>query len=225
MFTSCFTPKSVVRINPEGENVRWNYGQAFARQKLGELEVQAAFSSYDKNFVMFDVEVINYSQEEVLVSPEYLFLEADGRQYKAIDPERKLLSMEIDESRRDAGRKNLAVAIGAAAVVGAVAAIASDSDDNEGVDNDNNEELAVTSLYVGATIAPAVAQRPLPPPGPENSWFWSDFALRKTTLGPNEKVSGRVMFPRNDGLARIILVAPIKEEIFRLNFQQIIYKP
>ncbi len=229
VFSSCFTPKSVVRVNPEKEeNVRWNYGQAFARKRLGDLGVEAAFSSYDKNYLIFEVEVLNYGEGEVLVSPEHLFLEADGRQIRAIDPERQLLSMEIEDSRRDASRKNLAVAIGTAAVVGAVAAIASDDgdDDDNGNDVVDNVDVAVTSLYVGATVAPAVADAPLPPPpGPASPWFWSDYALRKTTLGPNQKVSGKVMFPRNDELARMILVAPIQEEIFRLKFQQVIYKP
>ncbi len=228
VFSSCFTPKAVVRISPEEEeSVRWNYGQAFARKRIGDIGVQAAYANYDKHYLIFDVEVSNYGDQEILVSPEYLFLEADGRQLRAIDPERQLLSMEIEDARQEASRKNLAVAIGTAAVVGAVAAIASDTDDEDNNRSDNdNEELAVTSLYVGATVAPAIADAPMPPPpGPASPWFWSDYALRKTTLGPNQMVSGKVMFPRNDEIVRMVLVAPIQEEIFRLKFQQVIYKP
>ncbi|MEZ5039180.1 MAG: hypothetical protein R2828_04795 [Saprospiraceae bacterium] len=235
LLSSCFSPKAVIRIEPENEEVRWQYGQAFARQQTGDLEVQAAYNGMDKHYFFFDVEVTNQGEEEVLVDPILFSLDINGFQVKAIDPEAFLLGLDLDASRKEANAKNTALALGVVTVAAAVTAIATADrnvvSNNAGNDltNDVATQLALEvvsiapSLVINAASGPGVEN--LPPPNPKDRWFWTDFSLRKTTLRKGERVVGKVLFSKSELADRFQMVLPIGPETFRLQFKRMAYLP
>lgn len=239
--SSCFTPKPVVRVEPIDEDIRWQYGQAFARQQSGELELQAAYNGNNREYLFFDVEITNYGEEEVLVDPKEFYLEIKGMKVRAADPEVILLGLDMDASRREANSKNAAVAIGVAAVAATAAIIAtSDGDGNSNASNNNvaansfdanynNLDLAVDLVSIVPNLFIDLSSpRPVqewPDADPQNRNFWTDFTLRKTTLRKGERVSGKVLFPTLDLDDRFQMVLPVESSVFRMQFKRMLYQP
>lgn len=239
--SSCFTPKPVVRVEPIDEDVRWQYGQAFARQQAGELEVQAAYNGNNREYLFFDVEITNYGEEEVLVDPKQFYLEVKGMKMRAADPEVILLGLDMEASRQEASSKNAAIAIGVATVAATAAIIAtSDGNGNSNSSNNNvsannfdggynNLDLAVDLVSIVPNLiidlsSPRVVEE-LPAADPQDRNFWTDFTLRKTTLRKGERVSGKVLFRTLDLDDRFQMVLPVESSIFRMQFKRLLFQP
>lgn len=238
LLTSCFTPKPVVRVEPDNEKVRWQYGQAFARQQANDLEVQAAYNGNNREYLFFDVEVTNFGEKEVLVDPSQFYLNINSFQLRAIDPEAFLLGLDLDASRREANSKNTAVALGIATVAATVAVIA--TADNNSNASSNNAGNAFDSGYSSLDLAfDAVTIFPnlfidltaprnfeeMPPVDPKDRNFWTDFTLRKTTLRKGERVSGKVLFPIHELDDRFQMVLPLEASTFQMQFKRKLHRP
>ncbi len=236
--SSCFTPRTVIRVEPDdSEVVFWSHGQAIAEQQENGIWCRAAFSHANPDFLVFDIEVINQGESDLLVTPEDMDLIAMPNNFRlpAVDPERVLLSMEVDASRREANAKNVAVATGVVVAAAVVAAAVSD----DGNDNDNNDvvddydvadaivDVAVPALYLSATFAsePPLSTPVNALPPAEEVIFWSDYALRRTTLRPDESIRGLVAFPRYDDTNEFHLDVPIDELSFQFQFHQRVIQP
>lgn len=238
--SSCYTPKAVIRVEPDNEDVRWQYGQAFARQEANGLEVQAAYNGMNREYLFFDVEIVNYEEEEVLIDPSRFFLDLNGFQRRAIDPEAFLLGLEMEASKREANSKNTAIALGVVAVAATAAIIVAADNNNNGnnvnannasnVGQDLNNIALATDVF---SIFPSLVvdlsnnnQRgELPPPNPKDRDFWTDFTLRKTTLRQNERVTGKVLFPLTELTDRFKMGIPVETGIFRLQFKRMLHQP
>jgi len=239
--SSCYTPKAVIRIEPDSEDVRWQYGQAFARQQANGLEVQAAYNGMNREYLFFDVEIINYEEEEVLIDPSRFFLDVNGFQRRAIDPEAFLLGLDMEASKREANSKNTAIVLSVVAVA-ATAAIIIAADNNSSNGNNVNANNAsnvgqdindialatdVVSIFPSLVVDLSNNNQAgeVPPPNPKDRDFWTDFTLRKTTLRQNERVTGKVLFPLTELTDRFKLVMPVEEGAFRLQFKRMLHQP
>lgn len=223
--SACFSPKPVVRIEPTDEPQRWNYGQAILEAERDGITANAAYAYSDKDFWVFDVEVINWREERILVDPagiELTFAPIDMR-IKAIDPEEQMLDMEMDASRREANAKNAAVVAGVVAVAAVTAAIAT-SDNNNNENNFDNNGVDVVNVAPTLVVG-AGAGAPPPAPIAVDPWFWTEQTLRKTTLEKGQKVRGKVLFSRNDQVQNFDLLVPIEELIFTFGFKQVLHQP
>lgn len=240
LLTSCFTPKPVVRVEPDNEKIRWQYGQAFARQQANDLEVQAAYNGNNREYLFFDVEVTNFGEEEVLVDPSQFYLNISSFQLRAIDPEAFLLGLDLDASRREANSKNTAVALGIATVAATVAIIATADNNNNNNSSSNSTVNSLDNGYSNLDLAfDAVTIFPnlfidltaprnfeeMPPANPQDRDFWTDFTLRKTTLREGERVSGKVLFPIHDLDDRFQMVLPIASSTFQMQFKRKLHHP
>lgn len=238
--SACYTPKAVIRVEPDNEDVRWQYGQAFARQQSDEVEVQAAYNGMNREYLFFDVEIINYGKEEVLVDPSRFFLDVNGFKRRAIDPEAFLLGLDMDASKRAANSKNTAIALGVVAVAATAAVIiAADknsSGNNANANNTNNLGQDINNIGLATdvvSIFPSLVVDlsannqggELPPPNPNDRDFWTDFTLRKTTLRENERVTGKVLFPLTELTDRFKMVMPVETGTFRLQFKRMLHQP
>lgn len=239
--SSCFAPQAVVRLEPDQqEQIRWYQGQANAEKEENDITCRAGFYKHDREYLFFDIEVINGTDQDLLVSPELFTLVHDGQVIQhALDPERLLLSTELRQSEREANAKNAAVLIGVATVAATVAVVASDNNrqtrsDNRTVNALNTASTAVDLSLSGFYLAQSVASAGLPagPPPPEVvppasvPEFWADYTLRRTTLAPGEQVRGLVGFRRVDHLADFSLVLPIESQAApQFLFRQRVYRP
>lgn len=221
--SSCFSPRSIVKMETHpDEEITWNYGRQIVTTANGELEAQVFFDEFTKKHLIFDVEITNWGEEAVLISPEAFYLELPGGQkIKSFDPEREIFNSQVKKSREEAGRKNAAVLVGVAAVATVVAVAASDDDDwDDDDDGDGIDINAPIFINAGSTNPPP----PLPflPP---DMMFWEDYALRKTTLQPRFKANGKVVFRRDDLAKALTLNLPIGEMVLHARFNQSVFQP
>ncbi|MBI5915824.1 MAG: hypothetical protein HY842_10635 [Bacteroidetes bacterium] len=218
---SCFTPRSIVQMEADEAEVKWSYGRQLIKQQRDSFDAQFYFDTYSKNNLIFDVEVTNWGSEDVLVAPERIYVKCSESEniHSAYDPEQELLNEKIDLNRQEAAAKNLAVAVGVAAVTTAVA-IAATSD---GSNNSNNDRA---STFTNITYVSTYVTPPLPAPVlPPSLDFWANYSLRKTTLEPNYKVGGKVVVPRLDHCPALEVFLPVGKETFVARFKQKIIQP
>ena len=219
--TSCFVPQKIIKMESgENEATKWNYGREVVHVKNGDLEARIFFEDFTKKDLIFDVEVVNLGEAEILLQPEQIHLLTDnGGRAWAFDPEKEIFGEQMELSRREAAGKNAAVAIGVVAVAAVVAAaVTSDGDNN---DNDNDIDFdGDTFVYVNTAVPPLPLEY-MPP----NVNFWKDYSLRKTTLEKGYKVGGKVVFPRMDDVREFTIVVPVGDVEMKAKFQQKIFQP
>ena len=224
--TSCFSPKSIVRVESHpDEEISWNYGRQIVNAKEGNLEAQVFFDDYTKEHLIFDVEITNWGDEEVLLSPEMFYLElANGGKIRSLDPEVEIFDGKVRHSRKEAADKNAAVVVGVAAVAAVVAVTAAEIAD----DDDDDDFIGGNGIDINAPIFIDASSTSAPPPltyFPPDMVFWEDYALRKTTLKPKFKANGKVVFKRDDLARGMALFMPVEETVLRMRFKQSIFQP
>ena len=209
---SCFTPRSVLIVKPSDENIEWNQGRAIFMETKDDIQTRIGYEDYDKKHLIFNVEITNLGNEKVVISPENTFLtDQNGyRRITAINPEQMIFDMEVESSKKEAARRNGAIAGG----ILVTAAVVTDIATNDGKncrndywyysDNDNT-----------------------PPPKPitDLSSFWKEETLRRTDLMPGYRIHGRVLFNRLDHLKVLNINFPIGDLIFEASYNQQVIKP
>lgn len=223
--TACFTPQKVITMeSAEQESTKWNYGREVVIAKQGDLEARIYFDDFTKNDLIFDIEVVNLGEEDLLLDPAEIYLTPDiGNNRWSFDPEKEIFGEQVELSKRDARSKNTALAVGVATVA-AVVAVAATADGDGGDDNDFNDNDGFfdgnTYVYVNNTVPPPPMQY-----FPPNINFWKDYALRKTTLDKGYKVRGKVVFPRIDQARDYTLSIPIGDKVLQAAFHQRVFQP
>ena len=238
--SACVVPQKVIRMEPDTqENVFWYQGQAIAEKKQDSIISRAAFSHANREYLIFDLEIFNEQSRPILVSPEVMTLASEtGAPRRAIDPEQMLLSLEVQESRREADAANAAIAGGVILVGAAVAVAVSDANDDsdgDGWTNDVDDFTAVDVVTEAVLPAAVIAldfhqdrilSSPVSSlPATDEILFWQDVVLRRTTLRPGEHIRGLVAFPRFDEVRELILTVPIEREQFVYRFTQRVFQP
>ena len=218
-FTSCFSPQKIIQMESDaGQSTKWNYGREVVLIKNGDLEARIFFEDFTKKDLIFDVEVVNLGEEEILLKPEEIHVQPEnGGRIWCYDPEKEIFGEQMEMSRKEAAGKNAAVAIGAAVVATAVIAIAASDGEN---DNNNNDFDGDTFVYVNTAVPPPPMEF-----RPPNINFWKDYSLRKTTLEKGYKVGGKVVFPRMDDARVFTVIVPVGDKELKASFRQRIYQP
>jgi hypothetical protein len=226
-FIAC-VPRTVLRLDAdEDANVKWNYGRQIVQLQKDSMDAEVYFDTYNKDHLIFDVELTNWAKESVLVAPENIYIKCEGAEHGryASDPEWVLLKQEIDASRREANAKNVAIAVGVVAAAAVVATAVSDNDNNNGNnddDNRNNFNSNNNNIWVSTYVAPPLPAPMLPP----SVDFWANYALRKTTLEEKHKVGGKVVLNRMDTCPVFDLYLPYGAgEPFKVRFKQRVIQP
>ena len=220
--TSCFSPRAVVRMEAEGDNIKWNYGRQVVYQKIGGTEARISFEDFSKENLIFNVEFVHRGEGDILIDPAKFYLTGadEAVEYPAIDPEKKLLDLRVKDSRNEARAKNLAVAAGAVAVA---AGGGGATPDHEHKKDDHHQHQSGgksgnVKYFCGAPV-------PFNPMQMTQHEFWRDVAFRKTTLESGYKVEGKVVFPRSDFFKTFIVAMPVEDKTFKVVFNQYIIKP
>jgi hypothetical protein len=232
LLASCATPRAIIRMNPVSENVRWNYGQAFASDTVTGIVVEAAFDRSTPEYNIFDVTVINRSNMNYVVSPadfhfqEVRYDEGPVNIYRALDPENMLLAIDKKESKDQADAKN--AAIGAVVVAGAVVAtaaiVAANSNDVEVRHHHRHADpgiLVATPIFLGGSNEPMAAMTE----AERRRDMWANGTVRKTTLEPGYRIDGKVYFPRFEKPATYVLRLPVDEQFAQIAFNQLTFHP
>lgn len=226
VFTACFSPKPVIRMEAADEHYyEWNYGRQLVFTDKEDLTAKVMFDKYTRKHLIFDIEIINNGNEKVVVNPEEWWLEPVPAPTKtqrfALDPEKEILNLELNDSREEAYAKNAAAIAGVAAVAATVAIAAKGSSANTTQDVSGNTIVYLDpNVYI--PVVPGVAPSYIPPTEKE---FWETLALRKTTVPPGYKVGGKVVFPRYDRAPTLKLHLPVAGKELLVTLRQRLIKP
>lgn len=237
LLLSACTPLRVVRLEPDTENITFRYGEKVVTNETAGAKIDVSYYDASPRFVVFNLEVENTGTEPFDFDPVSCLLVPDiGPVSQAIDPEVRLLSMDIKTIQDEKTNRTFAW-IGAGIVVAGVAADLANDGDIDGFDAGSYlaADLALTSVQTLAFTVIDVKQerdyvRNAIPfddeiPTPANRYFWLDHALRITTVQPGQKVFGKIAFPRNDEASSFSFNVTVNGEEFKVPFNQLLFKP
>ncbi len=243
MFYNC-SPVPITRINLANEDVGyWQKGTAIGEKVADSIIVETVFSHADDRHVYFDISMENIGTKRADIDPKKFQLNdpINGGRLTAIDPESMILNLELKESKRTANNKTLAIVAGAAVVAGTVAAVATsdgDSGSSGGSEDDSGDVYVDTYLFTDLTpnnLAPMnyqyFSQEPLLStnvrrlPSYKRIDFWKEFAFRKSTLFPKQRIRGLVVFMKSKFMKRSRLIIPSISKDLTFDFIHNEYKP
>ena len=232
LFYNC-SPIPITKVDLQDSDVGyWQKGSAIGEKVVDDVVVEAVFSHVDKEYMYFDVAFENIGDERVLINPKDFQLvdTRTGGMLKAIDPELRIISMEVKQARKEANNKTLAIVASAVVVAGTIAAVASSdggSDSDTGT-TDAAVDDCVDDYYLETLVFADQTAQNLPPmeyeyfshepllsvdarmlPNAKGLFFWEEFTFRKSTLFPNQRMRGLVVFLKNKFLKESRLVIPV----------------
>lgn len=225
---SCVGPSPITRLDPETKNFTWNYGQKYIDKTQNHITLSLAFDKNMGETLIFDVEVTNNSNDSLLVSPETFSYKALnqygtmlGKYAYAINPEKMLLKVDKDLAREEAHQTNQAIVDLVSTTTEAAATISSLDDSPQKKQqlyhdiNYNRNRRAMSEYNTEQRIRSLNAERD----------FWENNVLQTTELAPGYYIKGKVYFKRNINAATYEFKFPIGNEVFILNYEQVLHKP
>lgn len=227
--TAC-VPRPVFRLQSMSNNSTWYQGTEYIHSTADDITVTVAYVRHTKDNVIFDVEAVNNSGGVVRVDPVYFSYKATRADKllaagQAINPEAKLLDIDLEISDKKANQKSMLLL----AAIGATAIIAEEIIDNDEEDEDNYRD---ESGEAAATYALAATTSS----GIENSEYevgslkykkerWATEALRISDLFPDDYIRGLVFFPIAEDADFYEIKIKAGNTIHTFRFRQFKFKP
>ncbi len=218
------TGQKFYSLKPAGDDVRWHNGHAMVRVAEGDLEATVAYVGSDRGRILFNVIVENRGDTDVLVAPERFYYDVvtvaksagstsrtagfpdrqPGR-VMAVDPEIQLGRISLrDTSNRSPSFLD--------ALMSLSELLPEDEPETEAeIAKANREEMKELRRQMERRERSNRFQR--------DRTFWSNRALRKTTLDPGETVAGLVAFSSRPHASLLQLALPVGEVTIKFEFE------
>lgn len=210
---ACASPQPLVRMVPLSENVLWARGVPALVKDGKAARVGVAFAREQEGLVGFHVEVENLGMTPMIVGPRNFYHAAcaatpDGRSRTCrpsqwvMDPERVLLDLDVTHARKQAHLENRLAVTSVFILLDLGASIAAAAH--------GKHRAATVGLVSGAvavnTAGDIVAEREHESATYESRRDrWENYALRKTTLMPGQRMAGLVYLERDTTAAAVSL--------------------
>jgi len=225
LLVSCSAPRNIIKLQPQSEQTSWFYGQEFTGDSVFGIIAKVAFDEVQHPWYVFDVDISNRSNMNLLVDPSRIFIvpfnamkEPQQDTIYAVNPESKIMEMNKNLSINAANQKNRVGMYLVAAGIDIATGIAVMSDDNP-----RNDELRTDLLPLA--IAAETENKFNAIDLNELRDTWKSTTLRKTTLEKGFAMHGRLLVPVSSDASYIQLNIPVDEKFIRLNFMQIRFTP
>lgn len=205
--TACYSPKNLVSVAPEPHHeIKYYQGNKIVYLDHDDISMKINYSTHNSNEIVFDVELMNKSENDIFVNPIDFMLtfkstnESQNISKNAYDPEFFINDLEIKALKREAKNKNKSIALAGLAVGTAALSIATNSPD------------AYDPAFIGIGMEDSdynTGNQPIPGEKelilPNEYYFWSDRALRITELEPGRVIYGKIVFPFVDKYSNVIV--------------------
>lgn len=224
-------------LNPAEGNSVWINGKQVVSKSDGVYSVAVSFEETEGVNLVFDVEIKNMSDQTVIIEPEKFFYrglaakkdsfyESRYPSY-ALDPEFQLLQLDRQIAQENADQETsegIDLFFGILDFVADVATINEPKTDEE----IRNEEEADFEREMMSKADAADYRRTIRDLNDYKN-YWSRVTLRKTSLGPNQSISGKVYFaakpfPPMKRMKMIKMYFPIGEKSFDFLFNRTKYR-
>ena len=239
LLQSCAPILPIVRVDPseQAEISAYRYGNPVQTLEVADVGVEASFYDASGEYLVFDVQVINHSDQDLLFEPAHAALVTGEEEYApAIDPEFQLLALD-QQLLKMQRRQRTAGLLTVAAVVGSVTYAAVDGSGGGG----GQTETYTDSYFAAAAVVDPIVDVSVfallsdptygaarsgylvqggEVPDPSNRFFWLDHSFRKTTIRAGERAFGKLAFLRRDASTDLRLVVRVASQTFPFTFEQ-----
>lgn len=198
LLLGCATPGPVVRLEPNAKDVIWVGGRASMQQEREGIRVAAAFERQRGDVLGVRVEIYNGTEERLDVGPQKIWfatctapaVESCSVSDKVIDPEDMIAALDEKHSVEVAEARNSQARLGALVLLSAAGDIARVASGRGGGATGLRTATSATLMESDAAnrsagLSTLEAER----------HTWSNEALRRNTLFPEQGTSGEVFFP------------------------------
>ncbi len=225
-FSSCSTPKSILRLKPQSDKTSWFYGQEFTGDSVFGIIAKVGFDEVQQPWYAFDVEITNRSNMDYLVDPSQMFIvplngkgePLNGDTLSVVDPEAKIMELHRKLSINESNQKNQIGLSLLAAGIDIATGVAVLSDDNPRNDNLRTDLLPVALAAGAENKFQALDLNELRD-------TWKSTTLRKTTLEKGYQIHGKILAPIAPDASFIQLNIPVDNDFIRINFMQVKFVP
>lgn len=227
------SPKPVFRMSPVADETSWLSGREYVVSDNDSVMVVLAYYRHMGDLFYFDIEIVNLSDEPLHVAPEQFYYTAytgdpllEGtlaHNRDALNPEEKLLGLDLAASKVDADRRTTAGFDAAFLTLGLVGDMAALSTGASG------EEMSWrmhdrTNMAIEMEIRDERFRRSLDNVAEARN-IWELDMLRKTDLQPDEYVRGMVAFPLRESAHYYDLIFTVNGFDHRFRYEQFRFKP
>lgn len=226
MGVSACAPEPVLRLQSMANQSTWYQGTEYIHSTADDITVTVAYIRHVDDYVVFDVEVANYSDHAVRVNPAQFSFQAfkhSGATHPmaagyAIDPEQKLIQIDRSIAQEKANQKTMALL----AVVGTGAMIVEEvtDDEEDSYHDETNEAAAMQMLAIGTAVGADQAQREVITLNSRRE-RWTVETLRKTDLFPDEYIRGKVFYPIAEDATVFYIKIKVGGTVHSFRFYQI----
>lgn len=221
---SCQSPRNIVKLHPEKENVKWRYGQQFVADSLNGIVYEVGYEQLRDNRYWFDFSITNRSNIPILIDPTDFYCQAfdedmqplTEEKVSAIDPETEILETEMELSKIEAREVNQIGFSFLAAGIDVASGIAVATDNNP---HNNHMRTHLYHHALAANAHNAFESENLA----EIMDSWKSSTIRKTTLETNYSMQGKVFFPAFREAAFVKLYLPVDNDEMEMEFKQVQY--
>lgn len=228
--TNCYVPPaSIMQLTPEHINLEWFKGKQVSTLTNDSVTIQLSFDRTENNNYLFDVEIFNNSENNILVNPELFYfktLESTNNKRdsasitNALDPEKAILELQKAYSLHQSNveTQNMFNVFGNLLLLASQtkAIITNDTYLEEEV-NEHTQRMKEDELL--DNVRNEKIERSLS----SSKYLWETLALRKTTLKKDQSINGKVFFPVDESALKIEFFFPLGNYELNINFVQEVY--
>ncbi|MBO6660853.1 MAG: hypothetical protein JJ909_08770 [Roseivirga sp.] len=203
LLSSCVSPLPISRLSSEEPQGKWVAGRKYVTQTQGDYSMTLSFYKSDGDLLLFDALFENLDGSEVEFSPMQARIIALNSEKSVIstlyplDPESKLLEFDKSESRERARLANQSISNAVATTSDLVATVIEESDPNisrqQADANYNQREWDRQNRLADMDRQEAYLESIK-----NTRLYWEEAPIRRTTVGSNEYIEGRMFFERTE---------------------------
>jgi uncharacterized protein YcfL len=235
LLTSCASQRTYPKLHPIDQEVVWENGKEIVKDEKDGLKVVLSHDGFWKNYMVFDVEIFNKSEQPITITPKNFFViplsanrdslrSQDGKyiyEYQAIEPQEKMAIIQSEMQEADAKIKRARIVNTALFIGGFIAILAASG---------GKSESAWRTASIGETaIQVAQVKRVIDHEnyyskmdnlnGQANTWANEEF--RATTLAPNTSIRGGVFIEKNLNAKFLLLKYNTPNNAIHFTFEQV----
>ena len=221
---SCRTVQSTVELQPLSEPGSWFQGQGYVVDSLYGVSYEIAFSRVAGNHYVFNLYAVNRSNMDIMIDPQIFFYkpyqgdEIIDEEIYGVDPTEGLAFIDNQIKEKQSRRKKLSGLGIAYTVLDIITAGIFRSNDKIG--DDVIRDVVAFGGYVGLAAADEKNANALAVLYQQRQ-AWHAGVIRKTSLGTNEQIGGKVFFPVYPNAGGIQIYLPVDDEYIIIDFNQI----
>ena len=229
------SPNPVYRLSASDADVSyWDAGRAYLFAQSDSVAVEVSYELTTQEGHVFDVGFSNRGDRSIVIDPAHIAAQMLSRssalmggEVAAFDPEAVMLDLDLESSRREASNRTSRLVEGIGAGISlAAATVEVSAADEPGEASEAVARYAVDeTARVGRVILEERDHELDQAAIAGNRNWWSDAALRRSTLQPGQAVRGWVLVPVDVRAGWVELLIPIGDETARFRFEQSQHKP